>query len=392
MKFDSRVVLGCVVSAMFVSCSDDSVERTPCEASSYVSACDTTLTHVYVCEDGRVVPKECPQGCDEATGKCKDSNGSATGCTEASYPAACKEGSDTIRTYCKDGQKAEETCASGQKCVAGECVTDDSCTEETYPATCKDDKTLLFCNGGRKDSKSCSGKCEGNACVDESGACVEENYQPKCLDSKSRTYCKDGKEVVETCAAGCENGECIEESTECGSDFVDSCKTPGIRKYCKDGTIAYELCKGGAICNSALKTISCRNPVSGDACDVETFSERCVGSARALTCNAETGKVEVVDCSDYGSGYKCDIAENFGGKDLDAVMCYSSREDCEESGAETYDYCYHEDESGFRSYYKNTYVCRQFNLGKHEYLASTELCPDNGKCGQSEIRQPCNFE
>lgn len=394
MKLGLKIVLGCAICALFTSCSDDGDEKTPCNASSFVSACNADLTHVYVCENGSVVAKKCSKSCDQATGTCTNPDGSVSICTEASYPTACKAGVDNVRTLCKDGQKAEETCATGRTCVAGECIAnDDICTDETHPATCKDDKTLEFCNGGMKDTKVCAGKCDNGECVVEDIACTEADYPAKCLDSVTRTFCKEGKRVQEKCTGVCEDNTCKAASTKCGSDFVESCVTPQMRQYCQDGVVAYQLCKNGQMCNSSLKTASCRTPVYGDACSPSTFSEICMKD-QVVTCDADTGKVIKVDCKKtYGDNYKCDIADNFGGQHVDVAMCYSKLEDCEgeDQGSETYEYCYHDDETGYRWFYKTTYICQQFNTGKHRYVESSELCPDKGKCGQKEIRKSCNF-
>ncbi len=389
MKLGLKAVVSCALCACVASCGSDDGEKTPCEADNYVSACNSDLTHVYVCEGGVVAAKKCSHSCDAATGTCANPDGSVTICTNASYPAACKEGETAVRTYCKNGLKAEETCKTGETCIGGSCV--EFCTEADYPTSCKDSSTLTYCSGGQKYDRKCPGKCENGDCVAIEAECTEADYPSACLNSAIRAYCKEGKKAQETCGAGCENGQCKSSADSCGSDYADSCETPIVRKYCKDGVIAREVCKGGKVCNGSLKNKTCKTPSVGEACTPNTFPERCTGNASALMCDDETGKVVRVDCSDYGDGYKCDIAENFYGVNVDAAICYAQTDNCDDEpeGNETFEYCYEDDDTGYRWFYRNTYVCHAFNTGKHRYLAETEPCPDKGKCGQSDIRHAC---
>jgi hypothetical protein len=145
------------------------------------------------------------------------------------------------------------------------------------------------------------------------------------------------------------------------------------------------------MCNSELKTPACKTPAYNDACDPYTFSEMCYGDTQARICDKETRKVVTVDCvKDYGDDYKCDIKEDFYSAGVDVVMCYSKKESCSTEGAESYEYCWAEDSTGYRHFYRETYLCTEFNTGFHTYFYDIEEC--EGKCGQDTIRYECDFE
>ena len=331
-----------------IACTEESKEEAvTCDESSFITACRSDLTSVRVCENGIVTDKACDSGvCDIDTGKCADP---ADLCTDADYPASCE--SDSVRRYCNYRIKATETCAAGTKCSGGQCLPDpDACTAASYPAGC--------------DSESV------------------------------RHYCKNGQKTTETCETGtkCSGGACIPDNPgACDDSFVARCENPLTRVYCNNGTIARETCKNGAICNSQLSTVSCRTPVVNDKCDPNAYSEMCYGNNIARICDENTLKVIDVNCPDeYGRGSQCDIRENFYGVGLNAVMCFSDEDECGFEGETEYSYCYSDDETGYRSYYKKTFTCTEFNLGFHFYNSDIEQCPaSDPKCGQNNIRNRC---
>ena len=392
MKERARDALACAILVMgcIVGCSDNAA--TECDAATYVNACHKDLKSVYVCQDGEVTEKACSFGCDTATGACKNADGTVSICTEASYPAACKDAS--TRTYCKDGLKATESCADGMTCIEGDCRVAESCTEASYPSACKDASTRTYCKDGLKATESCSDGCLDGVCQasGDERECTEALYPSACRDASTRIYCKDGVKAEETCANGCQLGQCLASSDSCDASFVEQCETPVVRLYCNNGKIERERCKSGTYCNDALKKKECKTPVGGEKCDPDAFAEFCYGTTTARICDPETKLVSDVNCvKSYGSGYQCDIKENFYGAHKNAVICYSDEDNCDgdPEGTESFEYCYKDGEDGFRTFYRETYVCTQFNTGKHRYFASIEACPNKGKCEQSEIRHEC---
>ena len=152
--------------------------------------------------------------------------------------------------------------------------------------------------------------------------------------------------------------------------------------------IKRETCTAGKMCNNALTKKECKTPEVGDSCYPLGFSEMCYGSKKARYCDEDTNRVAEQDCNDYGNGYTCDVAENFYGPGLNVTMCFSDDEECSGLGDDSTDYCY-DTVDGFRHFYEVTYTCAEFNLGFHLYNSGMTECPDNGKCGQSEIRHAC---
>ena len=432
----------CICMVCCIACTEESKEEAvTCDESSFITACRSDLTSVRVCENGIVTDKACDSGvCDIDTGKCADPADLCTdadypascesdsvrrycnyrikatetcaagtkcsggqclpdpdACTAASYPAACD--SESVRHYCKNGKKTTETCGGDTKCSGGACITviDDSCTEADYPAGCDSESVRHYCKNGQKATETCGGdtKCSGGACISViDDSCSEADYPAGCDSESVRHYCKNGQKTTETCETGtkCSGGACIPDNPgACDDSFVARCENPLTRVYCNNGTIARETCKNGAICNSQLSTVSCRTPVVNDKCDPNAYSEMCYGNNIARICDENTLKVIDVNCPDeYGRGSQCDIRENFYGVGLNAVMCFSDEDECGFEGETEYSYCYSDDETGYRSYYKKTFTCTEFNLGFHFYNSDIEQCPaSDPKCGQNNIRNRC---
>ena len=389
----------CLLVCMVAGCGEDKDNLVnACNHETFVSTCSVDMTGVTACQNGLVVKIECPSHqCDASNNECVQNGNNAESCTPASYPPGCKDSS--TRTYCNVNVKASERCGEGTVCSGGNCQPvpeSEKCTESDYPSTCLDSQTRRYCDRGTKSTEDCGAdkKCEVNACVPKGNqeTCTELDYPPDCINSNERSYCNGGYKDVETCTNGtvCVRGICQSPNTCDPSTFKESCETPLVRVYCDGNTIKRETCTAGAVCNSSLSKIQCKTPAVNDACDPLAFSEMCYGSNQARICDEETRKVVDIDCKDYGKGYTCDIAENFYGPGLNATMCFSKDENCSSEGDEEYNYCYEDDETGFRHFYKIIYTCTEFNLGYHLYTSDFELCPDNGKCGQREIRHACD--
>ncbi len=387
--------LFCICMVCCIACTEEKKdEDVTCDANTFITACRVDLTSVRVCENGIVTDKPCDTGvCDIDTGKCAEPDDL---CTDTDYPASCE--SDSVRRYCNYKVKATETCSAGTKCSGGQCLPDpDACTAASYPAACDSESVRHYCKNGKKTTETCGSgtKCSGGACINEiDDSCTETDYPAACDSESVRHYCKDGTKATETCGSGtkCSGGACIPDNPNaCDSSFVAKCENPLTRVYCYNGTITRETCRNGAICNPLLSTVACRTPAVNDKCDPDAYSEMCFGSTIARICDAEKQKVVDVDCPDeYGRGSQCDIRENFYGVGLNAVMCFSDEDECGFEGETEYSYCFRDDETGYRSYYKKTFTCTEFNLGFHFYNSDIEKCPaSDPKCGQKSINSAC---
>lgn len=352
MKLRNKVVCASALAVMISGCGgDDSGEKSiSCDAQTFINACTKDGKGMFVCVEGILTSLPCAQGvCDAERGACVD----AESCTEATYPATCLD--ERTLTYCNNGKKAQETCAENATCdaVSKSCKTADMCTAADFPASCKDDATRIYCNGGVKTEERCV----------------------------AGTTCRNG--VCET----------VETSVNCSNDpnFSDYCESPRVRVYCDNGEIKRETCKGGKICNGSLKKKTCSVPNVGETCSVNAFAEMCYGDSVARICDKETGKVVAVDCTSlYGDGYKCDVKEDYYGAGKDVATCYSNAEKCTVENAEVYEYCYLDDDTGYRHFYKQIFLCGKFNTGLHLYIIGEEECPkESPKCGQEAIRHEC---
>lgn len=329
---------------------------------SYISVCNSDLTGYMRCDvmTGQLIEESCVNGCDLATNSCR-----AESCTTETYPATCID--STTMGFCSNNVKATSPCLNGQVCKGGECVNDDDCTEADYPATCLDHETRGFCYQNKKASQKCALGCQDGACKTNDVQQPEPKPEPE------------------------PEPETPVDPNACDSaTFVAKCDTPEYVVTCVNDKIVRTACKNGQMCNSELKTPACKTPAYNDACDPYTFSEMCYGDTQARICDEETRKVVTVDCvKDYGDDYKCDIKEDFYSAGVDAVMCYSKKESCSTEGAESYEYCWAEDSTGYRHFYRETYLCTEFNTGFHTYFYDIEEC--EGKCGQDTIRYECDF-
>jgi hypothetical protein len=326
---------------------------------NYIPTCNQEQMVYTYCDlaTGQLVDEPCANGCDQTTNRCI-----AETCTPETHPATCLDG----MTYevCSNSSKVQGKCLEGQTCQNGSCVTDDSCTDANYPAICIDNMTRGFCYQGKKASQKCDSGCEN-------GACKTAQTEPSKPTPDEPTPSDPDK---------CDS-----------ATFVTKCDTPEYVVTCVNDKIVRTACKNGQMCNSELKTPACKTPAYNDACNPYTFSEMCYGDTQARICDEETRKVVTVDCvKDYGDDYKCDIKEDFYSAGVDAVMCYSKKESCSTEGAESYEYCWAEDSTGYRHFYRETYLCTEFNTGFHTYFYDIEEC--EGKCGQDTIRYECDFE
>lgn len=333
-----------VLSLSSVSCSE-SGEGKNCD-SNMVSFCNSAGTALVVCEDGVLNEQQCEKGCSQSTNECiKKDNSTTFGCTEISYPRQCSSDLSSY-SWCENGVIKTQACALGQRCnvLSSACEypqQQTECTEQTNPAVCLNN-VLTFCMDGTVYTVTCG---TGTTCDAVSKTCRLDAVQPS------------------------------ESSDICDSEsFEKECVTPRQLKTCENGKVKTVTCSPSQICNQSLKEKSCKVANVGENCDPEAFSEICYGQTEAIYCDSETHKVVRADCVDmYGEGYKCDIAENYDGQDRDVTICYSNAENCSEAG-EIKTECTFEDIDGYRQFYTITYLCAEFNVGLHYYMASEETC------------------
>ncbi len=361
--------------------------------SSYIPTCNSKQTAVVVCREGVLVEEACAAGCDAMSNTCKTAV-----CTSESHPRTCNA-AKTGYTLCEGGVVKEMPCASGQTCndATGLCETGSSC-DISAPATCNG-AVLSYCDNGTMHTETCSGATP--VCDAASKSCKPNSEQPIPCDVSAPatcngqvlSYCNSGTMHTETCSGAtpvCDaaSKSCIaSQSGECNAN-ESICVTPKQLRTCVDGHWQTQTCSPGSICNAEIKNKSCKVPSVGDVCNPDTFSESCADNDKSTVyCDEQTHKVVMYDCTEnVGDKYRCDIAEDFNGKDLDVTMCYYTKDDDCSGPEDSYSECEYDGKDD--KHYTTTYTCAKFNLGYHYYVSDVEDCgvkacnSDNTACRQ----------
>ncbi len=248
-------------------------------------------------------------GLDDGAVTLSDSNTSTadSGGTDDS-PFSCTDGqiacfSDTVSKICVGGGwKVKETCASGDTCKAGICVTPANCAAGTTIGCdgfanelhCSDDGLSTY-DVGCVDQQICvNGKCQTTACTPDIPECVPGSKTSfhTCLpdgtgygtatDCKTGSYCFAGK-----CVSLCEQGAKFSGNVGCEYWSVDLDNDPSNPPFATgkptpemvphsvvisnpgqfDATITFTIqatCADGSVCAPSVTT--CNNKQS-TVCD-----------------------------------------------------------------------------------------------------------------------------
>lgn len=266
---------------------------------------------VYHCTRGECVLDVCRPGyarCD-ATGKSLvqcNSDGTeivasicqyGTACSSSSTSPSCIPWTCTPSTTDCDSTKTKiqvcsadglsiasaTDCASGERCVAGKCVTQ-VCTPGTF--ACKDGQ-IGTCNADGTSVGDLAPCATGNYCDPKTNACVPGVCAPGSLSCATTTSVQtcladgSGYDAPVDCATSeaCEAGKCLPVvcapgATLCGAGSIQLCNASGtastFQSYCTFGQVCDDS-SGTALC----KSVSCT--AGGLYCDGDV----------ANTCNAQ---------------------------------------------------------------------------------------------------------
>lgn len=205
--------------------------------------------------------------CGEEGGYCGP--GTCKGCCDAR--GACVPGGTL--TTCGGGGGACDTCAAGQRCAAGLCVS--ACGPQTCPnGCCLGDLCVAgtnndVCGGGGTACTHCSGgqSCAQQRCVASSG-CDETTCPGGCCEG---AQCRPGVTDL-ACGAGsapcavCPKGaHCVNQQCYGGDGVSDACNAA----TCPDGCCAGATCRpgntkafcgvGGDLCAACPGAATCAN-------------------------------------------------------------------------------------------------------------------------------------
>lgn len=301
---------------------------------------------------------------------------------DASYTDRCSD-DNTALLYCANGKIVSQKCLSACDPTTNACANAAEC-DSTFKTTCTNGNAQ-YCEAGKMKTTPCA-----NGCDDATGMCKSASatcdIQESCSGS-THTYCNAGIVKTETCAYGCH--ETTNQCRECDDEtFETKCETPHKLVSCVNGKLTTTTCKNGEMCNSEIQKKSCHTPTVGEKCNPQKFAEICYGSTVVRYCDEDTNLVSALDCTDaYGKGYKCDIAENYAGTDLDQATCYSSAEDCDTQGDVKYECTYEDsdDDYNYRQFITLKYLCYPFSTGLHYFLQDEIYCKQDTRCDEDKI-------
>lgn len=266
-----------------------------------------------------------------------------------------------------------------------------TCDPATFATKCDDNKTkVISCKNGRIFNTICS---SNTSCDEAKLTCVPNGGMDSdcvvgwtdCEGTTKRLYCDAGTIQSETCPNDfiCSNGQCTpsnQTNTECHDSDMPVCIDALTRKYCHEGHYKLETSNNSSKqCDSKTGTI--KTPSIGGYCDPDIFSEHCYNTEAVIWCDA--GTVTKTICSDYGDNYKCDIFENYYGKNKDAAGCFSSKDDCttiDDTLTECRDLNDYDESIPKNTKFATTYYkCVQGFLGLHWTEVKTVDCKNHCK-------------
>ena len=319
-------------------------QQNKCDPAQFVPSCEDASTQKICNADGTPGTKPCTNGCDAATGKCRETvDGSK--CNPAQFVPSCEDAS-TQKICNADGTPGTKPCTNGCDAATGKCrVVEEGCVEDTYSC---EDNTLYYCYEGslmdlvpcgemkcRADLGGCydmsvtcksgytgcdeeyedivwacveghwlyapENECDlGEICTEKSGegaVCVPACKERCTYDGLSRITCSEfGEAIEEPCALGCVNGECIDDT--CQPDtFVKDCRTPRQKRVCTDGKVSFVACGDNEMCADG----ECRPADRTDVCD---WSGSSCSADKHYTQNCVDGTASGEKCAD---GFFCNM-------------------------------------------------------------------------------------
>lgn len=311
-------------------CSDDDSDS--CKMGE--KRCDGNMTQTCV-KGNWSKGTPCVDGCDKATGVCKEKAPETGACETAGEKRCsgtqlqeCKNGNWSKLKDCKDScDEAKKECGGGNGPIPGnECapgVTNKDCT----PACSADHATGYYWNSRTNEigSKPCPNKdcyIDGTSVKCRTVETCDKNSKKKtCVDENTVSFCnKNGEVQTQTCnsctlnadstyyCCNGDNSKCESTDEKCeegGTEYcLKHCLDDGSRGYYyKQGKVEVVVCaKNDCIINSKNYVV-CESEDNagggtgaGEACDKATTNPVCNEAVDKVTYCSSSNELKEKDC------------------------------------------------------------------------------------------------